>query len=65
MLFRSDYLELSGIDWYNDDGGQGELFIDMAGEKITLYVDVNYTECSREHDSETDFFELIEGELAT
>ncbi len=59
-----DYLELSGTDWYNDDGGQGELFIDMAGEKITLYVDVNYTECTREHDSETEFFELIEGELA-
>lgn len=50
------------VDWYNNDGGQGELSIDMENEVITLYVDTNYTECHREYDNETDFADLLHQE---
>lgn len=39
-------LEKSGLDWYNNDGGQGEFTIDLSVSppEITLNVGVNYTQ---------------------
>jgi hypothetical protein len=38
-------LEDQGLDWYNNDGGQGTLEIDFATSPptITLDVGINYT----------------------
>jgi len=56
------YLETTDVDWYNNEGGQGELSIDMENEVVSLYVDANYTECHREYDNETDFADLLHQE---
>ncbi len=39
-------LEEQGLDWYNNDGGQGELIIDLqtSPPTINLNVGINYTE---------------------
>jgi hypothetical protein len=39
-----DYLEETDVDWYNDDGGFGELVIDVEGGTVSLDVNVRYTE---------------------
>jgi len=41
-----DYLEETGIDWYNNDGGYGELVIDVESGTISLDVSTRYTESS-------------------
>lgn len=45
-LIAEDALEESGLDWYNNDGGQGELTIDFreSPPKIELQVGINYTQ---------------------
>jgi len=45
----SDYLAETGVDWYNNDGGFGELIIDVARTTVTLEVNVRYTESSTEY----------------
>jgi hypothetical protein len=47
-----DYLEETGVDWYNDDGGFGELVIDAVAETVSLEVSVRYTESNTEFTSE-------------
>lgn len=44
----NDTLDEKGIDWYNNDGGYGELRIDLSHEKPTIELDirVRYTEVS-------------------
>lgn len=39
-------LENEGLDWYNNDGGQGRMLIDLTAEPpaITLEVGINYTQ---------------------
>ena len=41
-----DCLETTDLDWYNNEGGQGSLHIDLSKEPpaITLDVGINYTE---------------------
>lgn len=34
-------LENEGLDWYNNDGGQGSLTIDLTTEPPTMLLDVN------------------------
>lgn len=48
----NDYLEETDVDWYNNDGGFGELSIDVANGTVTLEVNVRYTERATEYFSE-------------
>lgn len=52
-----DYLEETGVDWHNDDGGFGELQINVRDHTVALDVNVRYTrselEYSAEHDIDT------------
>lgn len=47
-------LENEGLDWYNNDGGQGVMLIDLLADPpvITLEVGINYT---RTEDHEFDY----------
>lgn len=47
-----DMLEKTGIDWYNNEGGYGELNVDLVQGTIQLEVNSRYTEVT------TDIFEL-------
>lgn len=49
-----DYLEETGVDWYNNDGGYGELVIDVQAGTVSLDVKVRYTETSTEYSAERD-----------
>ena len=42
--FTYDYLDANDIDWYNNDGGYGELSIAANTGKATLNVSTRYTE---------------------
>jgi hypothetical protein len=44
----NDYLEEAGINWYDNDGGFGELEIDVAERSVSLNINVNYTESTNE-----------------
>ena len=52
--FAYAYLEGVGLDWYNNEGGQGEIEFDLtqALPVFRAHVDINYTESKREHDVE-------------
>lgn len=39
-----DYLEATDVDWYNNDGGQGHLDIDVEAGTVELEIATNYTE---------------------
>ena len=54
-----DYLEETGVDWYNNDGGYGELVIDVNAGTVALEVNVRYTESTTEYSAERD---IITGE---
>lgn len=49
-----DYLDEADIDWYNDDGGFGELVIDVNEGTVSLEVNVRVTEVHRELDQVRD-----------
>ncbi|MFA5951891.1 MAG: DUF6878 family protein [Hyphomicrobium sp.] len=49
-----DYLEEVGVDWYNDDGGFGELIIDVEQGSVSLEVNHRYTESTTEYSGEFD-----------
>ena len=49
-----DYLEETGVDWYNNDGGYGELVIDVQAGTVSLNVQVRYTNTSTEYSAERD-----------
>lgn len=40
----ADAIEATGLDWSNNDGGQGELHIDLLTSRITVKTGVNHTE---------------------
>lgn len=46
-----DCLETTDLDWYNNEGGQGTLNIDLSKEpfEISLYVGINYTHTEDHH----------------
>lgn len=46
-----DYLAETGVDWYNNDGGYGELIIDVAEGTVALEVNVRFTESSTQYSS--------------
>lgn len=43
-----DYLEETDVNWYDNDGGYGELEIDVGARSVSLDVNVNYTESTNE-----------------
>lgn len=49
-----EYLAGVGVDWYNNEGGQGQIEFDMRHPPFTFKsnVDVNYTESKTEHSCE-------------
>ena len=54
-------LENEGLDWYNNDGGQGELVIDLTEEppSVVLKIGINYMHTD---DHEYDYTERDEKE---
>lgn len=49
-----DYLDATGVDWYNNDGGFGELVINVSEGTVTLEVNVRYTESQTEYSATKD-----------
>lgn len=49
-----DYLEETDVDWYNNDGGYGELEIDVEEGSVSLEVNVNYTDSNTEFNEQRD-----------
>lgn len=49
-----DFIQTSGIDWYNNDGGFGEVQINVQNRTIELEVNINVQESYCEHQSVTD-----------
>ena len=45
----NDYLEETGVDWYNNDGGYGELVIDVREGNVSLEVNVRVTSSTTEY----------------
>jgi hypothetical protein len=39
-----DVLEKMGIDWYNNEGGFGELYVDLNANEVSLDVTTRHTE---------------------
>lgn len=50
--FVYKWLESTGVDWYNNDGGQGEVTIDLSSFPVSIEanVDVNETVSSTAHE---------------
>jgi hypothetical protein len=53
-----DYLEMTGVDWYNGDGGQGNFLINLKNGTFELDVEENYTETTTGYANEWSFDEL-------
>ncbi len=53
------YSARMGVDWYNNDGGYGDLVINVENGTVALDVNVRYTESTNEFWSERD---IITGE---
>lgn len=47
-----DYLEMTGVDWCNGDGGQGAFNIDLGRGSIDFEVNTNYTETTTQYANE-------------
>ena len=43
-----DYLAEADVNWYDGDGGYGELVIDVAARSVSLDINVNFTESTNE-----------------
>lgn len=54
-----EYLDETGIDWVNNDGGFGHLEIDVEQGTVSLNIDVRYTESTNEFCSDRN---IITGE---
>ncbi|HSH28979.1 MAG TPA: PcfJ domain-containing protein [Thiohalobacter sp.] len=54
-----DYLEHTGVDWYNNDGGFGELAIHVDDGTVELQVDVRYTNVNTAY---ADTLDIMSGE---
>ena len=49
-----DYLDETGVDWYNNDGGFGDLVIDVDNGTIALDVSTRFTQSETAFASERD-----------
>ena len=52
-----DLLEETGVDWYNNEGGFGDIYIDL--DPLSIKIDMN----TRYIQTHADCFELEEGDL--
>ncbi len=43
-VIADDYLEETDVDWYNDDGGYGEMVINVAEGTVSMEINTRYTE---------------------
>jgi hypothetical protein len=50
----NDYLDDTGVNWYDNDGGYGELTINVDEGLVTMDVNVRWTDSQNEYYSETD-----------
>ena len=50
----NDYLEETGVNWYDNDGGFGQLDIEVEAGTVELTIDVRYTESTTEFFSQRD-----------
>ncbi len=48
----NDYLEETGVDWYNNDGGFGDLIVDVQAGTVSLVVNVRFTDERTEYTAE-------------
>lgn len=55
-----DWLDETGVDWYNDDGGFGECIIDVASAEITMDINIRISETEGAYYQEYSFDELAE-----
>jgi len=54
------YLEMTGVDWYNNDGGQGHFSINFQTGNIEFEVNQNYVESVTEYANEWNVEEFME-----
>ena len=54
-----EYLDDTGVDWYNNDGGYGEFNLDVESNELTMTVNQNFMESTTEFDVEYDLEEFI------
>lgn len=54
-----EYLESTGVDWYNSDGGFGELVIDVQKESVEMAVNTRYTHSELEFAEEASFADYL------
>jgi hypothetical protein len=60
-----DWLESTNVDWYNNDGGQGELTIDFSQGLVDGYVDYNIKETERGHTEHISIDAIVHAGLLT
>jgi hypothetical protein len=46
-------VSLQGVNWYDNEGGQGDWCMDLVEGKVTLSIDVNVVESYTEHNETT------------
>jgi hypothetical protein len=44
------YLDETGVNWYDGEGGYGELVIDVRDRSVSLEINVNYSQATTEYD---------------
>lgn len=49
-----DFLEETGVDWYNNDGGFGELVINVTAGTVSIDVSTRFTESTTAYSAERD-----------
>jgi len=55
-----DYISETGVNWYDNDGGFGELVLDMSSRTLALEVNARYTDSEIEFSRELEFDQLLE-----
>jgi hypothetical protein len=53
-----DYISETGVNWYDNDGGFGELVLDMPNRTLALEINARYTDSEIEFARELEFDEL-------
>lgn len=58
-----DYLEMTGVDWFNNDGGQGAFNIDLEKGTVDFEVNQNYTEVTIAYANEWSIEDIVNNTL--
>ena len=54
------YLEITGVNWYDNEGGSGVFTMDVTRQLLAMEIDVHYRESSTEFAREIGFAALLE-----